>query len=76
MFLFEIIIKKKKTSFYIKKGFTYVAPSIIEDMSRLQYSFNNGIRSPRKVLLPDTISQTYNQNFFFENLNSSFLFKI
>jgi len=41
-------------------GFTYVAPSIIEDMSRLQYSVNTGLRSPRKFLSPDSAFQTLN----------------
>ncbi|CAF0735730.1 unnamed protein product [Rotaria sordida] len=40
-------------------GFTYVAPSIIDDMSRLHYSLNTGHRSPRKLLAPDTASQTF-----------------
>ncbi|CAF1085362.1 unnamed protein product [Rotaria sp. Silwood1] len=40
-------------------GFTYVAPSIIEDMSRLHYSLNSGHRSPRKILSPEIASQTF-----------------
>ncbi|CAF4269914.1 unnamed protein product [Rotaria socialis] len=36
-------------------GFTYVAPSIIEDMSRLDFS-NIGHRSPRKVFPPELLS--------------------
>ncbi|CAF1351326.1 unnamed protein product [Adineta ricciae] len=41
-------------------GFTYVAPSIIEDMSRSHFAFNNGHRSPRKILSPETAIQAFN----------------
>ncbi|CAF0882631.1 unnamed protein product [Adineta steineri] len=41
-------------------GFTYVAPSIIEDMSRLHYPHNGGHRSPRKLLSSDMCAQTFN----------------
>jgi p70 ribosomal S6 kinase len=37
-------------------GFTYVAPSIIEDMTRV----HNGFRSPRKVISPEAAFQTFN----------------
>ncbi|CAF3911039.1 unnamed protein product [Rotaria sordida] len=40
-------------------GFTYVAPSIIEDMNRLDLS-NTGHRSPRKIIPSELISQTLN----------------
>jgi p70 ribosomal S6 kinase len=49
-FLFE---KKTFMRIYFK-GFTYVAPSIIEDMTRV----HNGYRSPRKVISPEAAFQT------------------
>ncbi|CAF3809208.1 unnamed protein product [Rotaria magnacalcarata] len=39
-------------------GFTYVAPSIIEEMNRFAF-FNTGHRSPRKILSPEIASQTF-----------------
>lgn len=43
-------------------GFTYVAPSIIEDMNRSQHFYANahGVRSPRKVCSSELPSQTFN----------------
>ncbi|CAF1019862.1 unnamed protein product [Rotaria sp. Silwood1] len=40
-------------------GFTYVAPSIIEDMNRLDLS-NYGLRSPRKMIPSELLTQTLN----------------
>jgi hypothetical protein len=42
-------------------------------MTRLHYSFNNGIRSPRKILSPETATQAYEEMFIWnENLKIVF----
>jgi p70 ribosomal S6 kinase len=63
VFLVGFILIKKTTFLltYYFQGFTYVAPSIIEDMTRLHYSLNNGHRSPRKMLSSEIASQTYDK---------------
>jgi hypothetical protein len=59
------------------QGFTYVAPSIIEDMSRLHHSFqtnSHGFRSPRKILSPELASQTYYDHYLFSIKKINYIF--